>query len=62
MTIVSHITADALTPAGVRPWAPLDNSHYSLDVVKAANPLANYALLGVGIVVAGGAVWIGLLV
>lgn len=31
-TIVSHIAADALTPAGVRPWSPLDDTHYSFDI------------------------------
>lgn len=59
VTILSHIAADALTPAGVRPWAPVDDTHYSFSVVRAANPLANYALLGVGIIVVGGAAWVG---
>lgn len=45
-TIGSHIAADALTPAGVPPWQPVDDTHYSLDIVQAKNPLANYALLG----------------
>jgi inner membrane protein len=58
-TIVSHIAADALTPAGVRPWSPLDDTHYSFDIVRAKNPLANYALLGLGIAVTVGAVWVG---
>jgi inner membrane protein len=58
-TIVSHIAADALTPAGVRPWSPLDDTHYSFDIVKAKNPLANYALLGLGIAGAVLSVWIG---
>jgi len=26
-TIGSHIAADALTPAGVRPWRPVDDTH-----------------------------------
>jgi inner membrane protein len=58
-TIGSHIAADALTPAGVRPWRPVNDTHYSLDVVKAKNPLANYALLGLGIAGAALAAWIG---
>jgi len=58
-TIGSHIAADALTPAGVRPWRPVDNTHYSLDVVKAKNPLANYALLGLGVAGAALAAWVG---
>jgi len=58
-TIASHIAADGLTPAGVRPWCPVNNTHYSLDVVKAKNPLANYALLGLGVAGAALAAWIG---
>ncbi|EMA17171.1 metal-dependent hydrolase [Haloarcula amylolytica] len=58
-TIASHIAADALTPAGVRPLSPVDDTHYSLDVVRAKNPLANYALLGLGIACAALGVWVG---
>ncbi|GAA0526690.1 inner membrane protein [Halorubrum aquaticum] len=52
-TIVSHLLADAITPMGIRPYAPLRDDHYTLDVVKAANPVANYALLVLGGAVAG---------
>lgn len=58
-TIGSHIAADALTPAGVRPWAPLDNTSYSAEVTTAANPLANYALLGLGVAAVAVAAWLG---
>ncbi|WP_244209786.1 hypothetical protein [Haloarcula quadrata] len=58
-TIESHIAADALTPAGVRPWCPVDDTHYSFGVVRAENPLANYALLGLGIASAVLGVWAG---
>lgn len=50
VTIGSHIAADALTPAGVRPFAPVRTRRYTYDVTKAANPIANYALLGIGAV------------
>jgi len=53
-TVLSHIAADALTPMGVRPFAPLDSRHISLEVVRAANPVANYALLVLGVAVAAG--------
>jgi inner membrane protein len=49
--IGSHIAADALTPMGVEPYR--DGRHYSYDVAKAANPLANYALLAVGVLAVG---------
>lgn len=54
-TVGSHIVADALTPAGVRPLAPYRNRHYSYDLARARNPLANYALLALGVLAAGAA-------
>lgn len=53
--VCSHIAADALTPAGVTPFAPLRETHYTWDVTRASNPLSNYVLLGLGVVAAGGA-------
>lgn len=52
VSIGSHIAADALTPAGVRPFAPVRTRRYTYDVTKAKNPIANYALLGIGVVAA----------
>ncbi|WP_339103411.1 metal-dependent hydrolase [Haloterrigena salinisoli] len=49
LSICSHLLADALTPMGIRPLWPLSNRRYTLAVTRAANPLANYALLGVGV-------------
>ncbi|WP_049941290.1 metal-dependent hydrolase [Halorhabdus utahensis] len=53
VTILSHIAADALTPMGVEPFAPVRNDHYSYDVARAANPIANYGLLVLGIIATG---------
>lgn len=53
VTILSHIAADALTPMGVEPFAPVRNDHYSYDVARAANPIANYALLILGVIASG---------
>lgn len=55
-TVTSHIAADALTPAGVRPFAPRNDRKYTYGVARAANPLANYALLAIGFIAAAGAV------
>lgn len=55
--IASHIAADALTPMGVEPYR--DGRNYSYDVAKAANPLANYALLAVGVLSVGIAYVVG---
>ena len=52
VTIVSHLLADVLTPMGIRPFAPVRDTEYTLDLVTAANPLANYTLLGLGGIVA----------
>ncbi|WP_231741372.1 metal-dependent hydrolase [Halorubrum sp. CBA1125] len=51
--IGAHILADALTPMGIRPFKPLRNDTYTLEITKAANPITNYALLVVGGVLAG---------
>lgn len=48
LTIGSHVLADSLTPAGVRPFAPYRDRRYSYDLAHASNPIANYALLALG--------------
>jgi len=57
VTIVSHIAADALTPMGVRPFAPVRGRKYTVALATASNPIANYLLL-----VLGGAIAVGALV
>ncbi len=52
VAVGSHVAADALTPAGVEPFAPLDTTHYTVVAVRAANPLANYTLFGLGVAAA----------
>ncbi|MCU4924630.1 metal-dependent hydrolase [Halobacteria archaeon AArc-dxtr1] len=47
----SHLLADAVTPMGIRPLWPVSDRHYTADLVAAKNPLANYALLGLGLAV-----------
>ncbi|THE65960.1 metal-dependent hydrolase [Salinadaptatus halalkaliphilus] len=49
LAIGSHLLADALTPMGIRPFWPVRGSHYSLEVTRAANPIANYVLLALGV-------------
>ncbi|ARS91158.1 metal-dependent hydrolase [Natrarchaeobaculum aegyptiacum] len=49
LSIGSHILADAITPMGVRPLWPVSRWHYTLNLTNAANPIANYTLLGVGV-------------
>jgi inner membrane protein len=59
LAVVAHILADVLTPAGVQPFAPVRDDHYTLDVTRAANPIANYVLLGIGVLVTAGALALG---
>lgn len=61
-TILSHLLADALTPMGIQPYAPLRDDHFTFDVAKAANPVANYALLVLGCVVAGAGLLAGTII
>lgn len=49
LSIGSHILADAITPMGVRPFWPVSRWHYTMNLTPAANPVANYALLGIGV-------------
>lgn len=49
--VVGHLFADMLTPMGIEPFQPLRDDSYTLDVARAANPVANYALLVLGVVI-----------
>lgn len=49
VSIGSHLLVDALTPMGIRPLWPVSRRRFSFDVTTAANPIANYALFGLGI-------------
>lgn len=54
VSICSHLLADALTPAGIRPYWPLYDAEYTFGVARASSPIPNYLLFvfGVGICVA----------
>jgi inner membrane protein len=49
--ICSHLLADVITPMGITPWWPLSGRHYTLGLTRADNTLANYTLLGLGVLV-----------
>jgi inner membrane protein len=49
LAVLAHLLADVLTPAGVRPLWPLSSRSYSLSLTTAANPVANYLLLALGV-------------
>ena len=48
LAVVSHLLADVLTPMGVRPFWPLWDRTFSLELTYARDPVANYLLLGFG--------------
>lgn len=58
-SVGSHLVADALTPAGVRPFAPHNTRRYSYGLTTAANPVANYGLLALGVGISAAALALG---
>lgn len=62
LAILSHLGADVITPSGIRPFAPLRDDHYTYDIVRAKNPIANAVLFALGVAATGGALWAGALV
>ncbi|WP_134670650.1 metal-dependent hydrolase [Halorussus marinus] len=54
--VVAHLAADLLNPWGVMPFYPVTPALYSLDVVRATNPAANYAMLAGGLCI-GATAW-----
>jgi len=51
LAILSHLLADALTPAGIEPWWPASSKNYSLQLVGADSTVGNYGLLALGVFV-----------
>ena len=58
LAVLSHVAADALTPMGVKPFWPLSTRHYSLDLVRADNVVANYLLFVLGIAASTAALYL----
>lgn len=48
--VASHLLGDVLTPMGIRPFAPVVSTTYTLSLTSAADPVANAALLTLGVV------------
>lgn len=49
--VVSHIVGDVITPMGIRPYEPMLPAHYTLALVHARNPAANFVLFVAGIAI-----------
>lgn len=52
ITVGANLLADALTPMGICPLEPVRDTEYTLEVMRAANPIANYGHLVIGIIMA----------
>ena len=50
--VVAHLLADVINPWGVMPVYPVSPALYSLDLVRATNDAANYAMFAGGAAVA----------
>ncbi|GAA0228388.1 metal-dependent hydrolase [Haladaptatus pallidirubidus] len=59
LTIVSHLLADVLTPMGIRPFWPVSDKHFTLDITPASDPKANYLLFAGGTIIIAGAWFLG---
>jgi inner membrane protein len=46
--VLSHLAADALNPAGIRPFVLRPSREYALDICRASNDLANRLLVALG--------------
>ena len=53
LAVVAHLLADVVNPWGVMPLYPVSPALYTLDLVRATNDAANYAMFAVGVLVAG---------
>lgn len=47
-SVIVHLAADALNPWGVMPFYPVTATFVSLDLVRASNATANYAMFAAG--------------
>lgn len=55
-SVIAHLLGDVLTPTGVKPFSPLWNRKFTVNVTKAKNPASNLLLFGAGVVLTLGVV------
>lgn len=61
ITVVAHLLADALTPAGVNFFWPLSGRTFSVYLTTADNTVWNYALLVLGVFATGASLYLSML-
>jgi inner membrane protein len=59
LPILAHLLGDVITPMGVRPFAPLWNASFTLDLVPARDVTANRGLFAVGGLATHASWWLG---
>ncbi|WP_396612939.1 metal-dependent hydrolase [Haloferax sp. S1W] len=62
LTILAHLVADALTPAGIRPFWPLSSRKVTLSLWTADNTFANYGLFALGVFAVAATAYLSLVV
>ena len=48
--VITHLLGDVITPMGIRPFAPVSDASYTLDLVLSRNPELNMALFTAGVI------------
>lgn len=61
VTVVAHLLADALTPAGVNFLWPLSGRTYSVSLTTADSAIWNYALFALGVFATAAALYLSML-
>ena len=56
--LIAHLIGDMLTPRGIKPFAPVDDTKYAWDFTTAGNSTANNALFVAGLGAIGLAIYI----
>lgn len=54
-TVCAHVCGDALTPMGVRPFAPLWRGRFTARLARGSSPAANLGLFALGVVLTAAA-------
>jgi len=49
LSVTSHLLADVITPSGITPLWPLSGRHYTSNIVRADNWVANQMLFALGV-------------
>mgnify|MGYP006287437421 CR=1 FL=1 len=54
LAVLAHLLGDVITPMGIAPFWPVWNRRFTLGLTRADSVIANYTLLGLGVLVTAG--------